>query len=186
MELEFKDNKATLTAPASGRFCVRLGFAKEPGHAAECLEQWVALPGGSPGLATVRQLFRSPAFVELSAPPGAAVTLRMSGDVSAAEWAEIPAAEGGGATSLVTQGGAPVRLQISVAGAVDFGASGAFSKDVPFCVKNDGEEAVTLEVNLWGMAPGEYVATKFEPGWNPELVREVKRPGGECSLVWGY
>ena len=42
-----------------------------------------------------------------------------------------------------------VSAQISVAGNVDF-SGGNFRMDTPFCLKNDGEAAVVLEVNLWG------------------------------------
>lgn len=40
-----------------------------------------------------------------------------------------------------------VSAQISVAGTVDF-SGGNFKMDTPFCLKNDGETAVVLEVNL--------------------------------------
>lgn len=77
-----------------------------------------------------------------------------------------------------------VSPQVSVIGKVDF-RGGNFKKDVPFCIKNDGETAVTLEVNLWGMPKGEFVATRFETGWNPEIIREVK-PSTATGLIWGY
>lgn len=50
----------------------------------------------------------------------------------------------------------------------------------------DGETAVVLEVNLWGMEPGKFVATRFEIGWNPEIVREIKQTSINATLVWGY
>ena len=59
-------------------------------------------------------------------------------------------------------------------------------EDTPFNIKNDGETAVVLEVNLWGMEPGEFVATRFETGWNPEIVREIKQTSINATLVWGY
>ena len=78
-----------------------------------------------------------------------------------------------------------VSAQISVAGKVDF-SGGNFKKDVPFCVKNDGETAIELEVNLWGMEPGEFVQTRFETGWNPEIIREIKYSSQATALLWGY
>ena len=78
-----------------------------------------------------------------------------------------------------------VRAQVSVIGNVDF-AKGNFKKDVPFCIKNDGDAAVILEVNLWGMPEGEFISTRFETGWNPEIVREIKKTSINATLLWGY
>lgn len=52
--------------------------------------------------------------------------------------------------------------------------------------KDDGEGAVFLEVNLWGMEPGQFVKTRFETGWNPEIVREIKQTSINPTLIWGY
>lgn len=78
-----------------------------------------------------------------------------------------------------------VSAQISVAGNVDF-SGGNFQKDTPFCLKNDGEAAVVLEVNLWGMPEGEFISTRFETGWNPEIIREIKETSSATALIWGY
>ena len=78
-----------------------------------------------------------------------------------------------------------VSAQVSVIGNVDF-AKGNFKKDVPFCIKNDGDAAVILEVNLWGMPKGEFISTRFETGWNPEIVREMKKTSINATLLWGY
>ena len=78
-----------------------------------------------------------------------------------------------------------VRAQVSVIGNVDF-AKDNFKKDVPFCIKNDGDAAVILEVNLWGMPEGEFISTRFETGWNPEIVREIKKTSINATLLWGY
>lgn len=86
---------------------------------------------------------------------------------------------------MTNRNGDVVRAQVSVAGLVDFSA-GNFRKDTPFCVKNDGEAAVVLEVNLWGMPEGEFIATRFEMGWNPEIVREIKTTSQKTALLWGY
>lgn len=57
-----------------------------------------------------------------------------------------------------------------------------------FNIKNDGESAVMLEVQLAGMDDGETVTTLFEVGWNPEIVKRVVKstslPDG-VNLKWG-
>lgn len=78
-----------------------------------------------------------------------------------------------------------VSAQISVAGNVDF-SGGNFRMDTPFLLKNDGEAAVVLEVNLWGMPEGEFISTRFETGWNPEIIREIKETSSATALIWGY
>lgn len=78
-----------------------------------------------------------------------------------------------------------VSPQVSVMGNVTFDGAN-FKKDVPFCVKNDGVTAVELEVNLWGMPEGEFIKTRFEVGWNPEIVREIKTTSLTNALKWGY
>jgi hypothetical protein len=87
-----------------------------------------------------------------------------------------------------TRGGEVVSLQIGNIGVIDNLNNGNFAKeDTPFNVKNDGETAVVLEVNLWGMGPGEFVSTRFETGWNPEIIREIKQTSlGNLNLKWGY
>jgi hypothetical protein len=50
---------------------------------------------------------------------------------------------------MQNRNGDQVSAQISVAGKVDF-SGGSFRKDTPFCLKNDGETAVTLEVTFGG------------------------------------
>lgn len=74
-----------------------------------------------------------------------------------------------------TRIGAVVSSQIARMGTISL-TNGAFRLpgNVPFNIKNDGTESVTLQVTLDKMADGEYVTTKFEPGWNPEIVKEVK------------
>lgn len=86
-----------------------------------------------------------------------------------------------------TRGGEAVSPQIGRIGAVTGLSTGNFKiEGIPFNVKNDGEAAVVLEVNLWGMEPGEFVATRFEVGWNPEIVREIKQTSINATLIWGY
>ena len=53
-----------------------------------------------------------------------------------------------------------------------------------FLIKNDSDEPVELEVRLVNMAENEYVTTSFAPGWNPEIVREIKS-GTITDIKWG-
>lgn len=85
-----------------------------------------------------------------------------------------------------TRGGETVSPQIGKIGLIDLSTGNFQTEGVPFNVKNDGEAAVILEVNLWGMEPGEFVATRFEVGWNPEIVREIKQTNINATLIWGY
>ena len=86
---------------------------------------------------------------------------------------------------MTNRNGDQVSAQVSVIGPVNFDG-GNFRKRYPLCVKNDGEAAVVLEVNLWGMPEGEFIATRFEMGWNPEIVREIKQQVRKPPLLWGY
>lgn len=87
-----------------------------------------------------------------------------------------------------TRGGEAVSPQIGSIGVIDNLNNGNFkNEDTPFNVKNDGETAVVLEVNLWGMEPGVFVSTRFEVGWNPEIVREIRQTSlANLALKWGY
>lgn len=86
-----------------------------------------------------------------------------------------------------TRGGEVVSAQIGIIGVITGLAEGNFSKEgTPFNIKNDGQSAVELEVNLWGMPAGEFVKTRFEVGWNPEIIREVKQTSINATLKWGY
>lgn len=86
-----------------------------------------------------------------------------------------------------TRGGEVVSAQIGKIEAVTGLDSGNFKmEDTPFNIKNDGEAAVELEVNLWGMEPGVFVKTRFEVGWNPEIIREIKQTSINATLIWGY
>ena len=87
-----------------------------------------------------------------------------------------------------TRGGETVSAQIGRIGPIEGLSTGNFKmEDTPFNIKNDGETAVVLEVNLWGMEPEEFVSTRFETGWNPEIVREIKQTDlPDINLKWGY
>jgi hypothetical protein len=87
---------------------------------------------------------------------------------------------------MQNRNGDSVSAQISVAGSVVFTDGKNFKKDEPYCIKNDGETAVELEVNLWGMPEGVFIRTRFETGWNPEIIREIKVTSLTGSLLWGY
>jgi len=56
----------------------------------------------------------------------------------------------------------------------------------PFKIKNDGTDAVTLEVRTSKMAEGEFIATRIDLGWNPENVVEIKMTSASVTLKWGY
>lgn len=79
-----------------------------------------------------------------------------------------------------------VSMQVSKFGAVTNLASENFSLAgaQPFLIKNDGTENVTLEVMPnHGTA---YVSTVFQPGWNPEIVKAIKKTSEGGTLLWGY
>jgi hypothetical protein len=81
-----------------------------------------------------------------------------------------------------------VSLQIGKMGVINgLDASNFKLEGTPFNLKNDGDTAVVLRVNLWSMAAGEFVATRFEVGWNPEIIREIERVSlTNLNLKWGY
>ena len=67
-----------------------------------------------------------------------------------------------------TRGGETVSAQIGRIGPIEGLSTGNFKmEDTPFNIKNEGETAVVLEVNLWGVEPGTFVATRFVVGWSP-------------------
>jgi hypothetical protein len=79
-----------------------------------------------------------------------------------------------------------VSLQISKFGTVTNLSSANFSLsgNHPFLIKNDGEAAVTLEV--MPESGSAYVSTVFQVGWNPEIVKSIKKTSGGGTLLWGY
>lgn len=87
-----------------------------------------------------------------------------------------------------TRMGAAVSAQISKMGVIyDIDTKNFEVSGTPFNIKNDGDDPVTLEVNLWDMEPGTYIETVFGTGWNPEIVREVKQNDTLTApnLKWG-
>jgi hypothetical protein len=82
-----------------------------------------------------------------------------------------------------------VSAQIGKMGVIDNLQESNFSLPDGQCfnVKNDGTQAVSLEVQLPGMNDGETIETKFEVGWNPEIVKVVKQTSlSGINLKWGY
>ncbi len=89
-----------------------------------------------------------------------------------------------------TRSGEMVSPQIAVMGTITDLATSNFSLSDgnSFQIKNDSYDVITLNVRLSGMADGEFVATNFGLGWNPEIVREIKSDANlsNYSLKWGY
>lgn len=55
---------------------------------------------------------------------------------------------------------------------------------VPFQVKNEGATDVWLDVIP--SSGSEFVPTLFYVGWNPEIVKAVKKNANALNLKWGY
>ena len=88
---------------------------------------------------------------------------------------------------MTTRSGEMPSAQIGVMGEISGLDAGNFKQEVGFDLKNDGEAAVILEVNLWGMEPGTFVQTRFDTGWNPEIIREIKQTSqAGLNLKFGY
>lgn len=76
-------------------------------------------------------------------------------------------------------------LQISKMGTIDISTQDFVSPGFGVCIKNDGDEPVELQVNLWDMPDDEFITTYFDVGWNPEIVRTIKQGTGVYDLKWG-
>lgn len=88
-----------------------------------------------------------------------------------------------------TRSGEMVSAQIGKMGVIDQLQTKNFSLVDGQCfnVKNDGTQPVALQVQLAGMNDGEFVETKFEVGWNPEIIKAVKQTSlSSINLKWGY
>lgn len=89
---------------------------------------------------------------------------------------------------METRSGEMVSAQIAKMGVIDkldvssFKLKGGHS----FNIKNEGGAPVILQVKLAAM--DEFISTSFAPGWNPEIVREVKQDVSLASveLKYGY
>ncbi len=56
-----------------------------------------------------------------------------------------------------------------------------------FNIKNEGAAPIKLHVQLSGVEDGVFVETTFFLGWNPEIVKAVKKQDvSDYNLKWGY
>ncbi len=88
-----------------------------------------------------------------------------------------------------TRSGEMVSAQIGKMGLIDELESKDFSLSDGQCfnIKNDGTHPVELEVQLAGMEKGKFVKTYFDVGWNPEIVKVVKKDSQpSINIKWGY
>ena len=86
-----------------------------------------------------------------------------------------------------TRSGETVSAQIGKMGLIDLTNDFGLLHGQRFNIKNDGDEAVALEVQLSAMAEGSFIETVFEAGWNPEIVKTIKATSiGGLNLKWGY
>ena len=79
-------------------------------------------------------------------------------------------------------------LQVAKMGEIDL-KKGNFTlgNGKAFQLKNDGTTPVELEVRLYEMEEGQFVKTKFDCGWNPEIIGEIKQSVlSNLNLKWGY
>lgn len=88
---------------------------------------------------------------------------------------------------MVTRSNEMVSAQIGKMGVIDVSSDFRLDGNMPFNIKNEGEEEVELDVQLSGDETGTFVSTKFYPGWNPEIVTAVKQTSqAGLKLKWGY
>lgn len=90
-------------------------------------------------------------------------------------------------SKVLTASGAATTLQISKMGVItnlavaDFALPG----NALFMLKNDGPAQIELEVKL--ADSDEWILTKFDPGWNPEILKAVKiNVSADINLKYGY
>ena len=87
---------------------------------------------------------------------------------------------------MITRSGEMVSAQVGIMGAVTGLSDGDFSLSdgQPF---NIGISPVELEVQLAGMPDGTTIKTKFDCGWNPEIVKVIKATSlSSINLKFGY
>ena len=87
-----------------------------------------------------------------------------------------------------TRSGEYVSSQVADFGVMDLSSVDfALTGGQKFQIKNEGTDAVTLDVIPASAATDTYVSTKFDPGWNPEIVRKVKKnTTSGLALKWGF
>lgn len=87
-----------------------------------------------------------------------------------------------------TRSGHMVSPQFGKMGTVTGLAAANFKLADGNCInlKVEGVDPVTLEVKLAG--DDEFTETTFEPGWNPEIIKEIKAKAAaaDYNLKWGY
>ena len=88
---------------------------------------------------------------------------------------------------MITRSGEMVSAQVGIMGTVTDLDTKDFSlaDGQPFNIKNDGIAPVELEVQLAGMPDWETVTTKFDCGWNPEIVKVIKQTSLSNNLKFG-
>lgn len=89
---------------------------------------------------------------------------------------------------IITPLGEVVCFEPSIIGVVSNLSTSNFSLKPgnPFRLKNDGDLPVKLEVRLSKMNNDEFIETKFDLGWNPEIIVEIKQTSTSVDLKWGY
>ena len=93
----------------------------------------------------------------------------------------------GSSAQLVNKSGEVNSLQIGTLGVISNIATTDFSlaADAPFLLKNDGLLQVELQVKLINSSA--WITTRFETGWNPELLKAVKANAMDgLTLKYGY
>lgn len=93
----------------------------------------------------------------------------------------------GGSTLLVNKSGEVNSLQIGTMDVIPNIATTDFAlaADAPFLLKNDGLLQVELQVKLINSSA--WITTRFETGWNPELLKAVKANAmAGLTLKYGY
>jgi hypothetical protein len=88
-----------------------------------------------------------------------------------------------------SRSGEMVSPQVAKMGTISI-ASGNFKLEngQSFLIKNDGDSPVFLNVKLAAMDDNDdYVTTRIDCGWNPELIKEVAQDASlNVNLKWGY
>lgn len=87
--------------------------------------------------------------------------------------------------TIYSRAGSSVSPQVGMMGEITFDDGNFLLPDGQvFNIKNNGDDDVEIEVRLDQMPEGTFITTKFAPGWNPEVVREVKASNVE-NLKYG-
>lgn len=87
-----------------------------------------------------------------------------------------------------TRSGESLSLQAGMFDVMDIStADFSIAGNQKFHIKNEGTAAVSLEVIPAAAETDTYVPVSFDPGWNSEIVRKVKKNTGTLpTLLWGY